>query len=118
MSLDLVCVLVFVAIGRSVHDHGLKLAGTASTAWPFLSGLAAGWIVIAATRRDFVSPAGGAVACISTVAIGMVLRVVSGQGTAFAFVLVALGFLGLAMFGWRLVVAGVGRMRSRNPLEA
>jgi hypothetical protein len=31
----------------------------------------------------------------------MVLRVVSGQGTAFAFIIVALAFLGLLMLGWR-----------------
>jgi hypothetical protein len=43
-------------------------------------------------------------AWLGTVAVGMVLRVVSGQGTAFAFVLVALGFLGLFLLGWRLVV--------------
>nr|WP_279472852.1 DUF3054 family protein [Actinomadura darangshiensis] len=34
-------------------------------------------------------------------ALGMVLRVVSGQGTAFAFVVVASVFLGLTLLGWR-----------------
>ena len=33
----------------------------------------------------------------------MVFRVVSGQGTAFAFILVALAFLGLFLLGWRLL---------------
>jgi DUF3054 family protein len=116
--LDLVCVLVFVAIGRTVHDHGLKLAGIASTAWPFLSGLAVGWAVVVATRRGATSFAGGTLVCISTVAVGMVFRVVSGQGTAFAFVLVALGFLGLGMVGWRVVAAGFRRMRASHPIEA
>jgi Protein of unknown function (DUF3054) len=32
----------------------------------------------------------------------MVLRVVSGQGTALAFIIVALAFLGLFLLGWRL----------------
>jgi len=118
MSLDLICVLVFVAIGRSVHDHGLRAAGIASTAWPFLSGLAVGWTVVAVTRRGFVSLAGGALVCISTVAIGMLLRVVSGQGTAFAFVVVALGFLGLAMLGWRLFAAGFRHLRTRDRIRA
>jgi hypothetical protein len=35
----------------------------------------------------------------------MVLRAVSGQGTAVAFVFVALAFLGLFMLGWRVVAA-------------
>jgi hypothetical protein len=47
-------------------------------------------------------PAGvGAWLC--TVAFGMVLRVVSGQGTALSFIIVALAFLGLFLLGWRLL---------------
>ena len=107
LPLDLVCVLVFVAIGRSVHDHGVNVGGITSTAWPFLSGLAIGWGAVAARRLRGPSLCSGAFVCISTVAVGMVLRVVSGQGTAFAFVLVALGFLGLTMLGWRIVAAGI-----------
>jgi hypothetical protein len=41
----------------------------------------------------------------------MALRVVAGQGTALAFVLVALCFLGASMCGWRLVARLV---RSRS----
>ncbi|WP_375539031.1 DUF3054 family protein [Actinomadura sp. J1-007] len=33
----------------------------------------------------------------------MGLRIVSGQGTAFAFVLVSLAFLGVTLLGWRVV---------------
>ena len=72
--LDLCCVLAFVIIGRASHAHGDSLSGIASTAWPFLAGL------------------------------GMALRVAAGQGTAVAFVLVALAFLGLFLLGWRLVL--------------
>jgi hypothetical protein len=48
-----------------------------------------------------------------------VLRVVAGQGTAVAFVLVALAFLGLFLLGWRVVAAivirGPGRRLRRSP---
>jgi hypothetical protein len=115
LALDLVCVLVFVAIGRSVHDHGLSAAGLASTAWPFASGLAIGWAAVAALKRPGQSLGAGVLVCVVTVAIGMALRVVSGQGTAVAFVGVALGFLGLTMLGWRLVLAGIRHLRSRTP---
>jgi hypothetical protein len=37
------------------------------------------------------------------VAGGQVLRVVAGQGTAAAFVIVSLLFLGLFLLGWRLL---------------
>jgi hypothetical protein len=33
----------------------------------------------------------------------MVLRVISSQGTALAFIFVALGFLGTAMLLWRVI---------------
>jgi Protein of unknown function (DUF3054) len=98
-----------------VHDHGVNFAGLASTAWPFASGLAVGWIAVTVLRNPGSSLGMGALVSISTVAIGMVLRVVSGQGTAVAFVFVALGFLGLTMLGWRLASANFRRLRSRRP---
>ena len=108
---DLAAVLLFVGIGRSVHDHGISLSGMASTAWPFLSGLAAGWIVLVARRSDVSSLRGGAAVWLLTVAVGMGLRMVAGQGIAAAFVVVALIFLGATMLGGRLVVA---RLRRRD----
>ena len=60
--LDVCCVLVFVAIGRASHTKGEALAGIASTSWPFLCGLAAGWAASRAWRRPLaLRPAGLAV---------------------------------------------------------
>ena len=101
--LDLCCVRAFVAIGRASHSEGDALAGLARTAWPFLAGLAIGWLVTRAWRRPGALVPTGVDVWISTVALGMVLRVVSGQGTAAAFVAVALVFLGLFLLGWRLI---------------
>ena len=101
--LDLGCVLVFVVIGRASHTQGESLAGIASTSWPFATGLAAGWAVSRAWRRPLAVAPAGLAAWLGTVALGMVLRVVSGQGTAFAFIVVALAFLGLFLLGWRLL---------------
>ena len=39
---DACCVLAFVVIGRASHGDGETVAGIASTAWPFLAGLACG----------------------------------------------------------------------------
>jgi hypothetical protein len=114
--LDCCCVLVFVVIGRASHTQGESLAGIASTAWPFLAGLAGGWLAARTWRRPFVLWPGGVGAWLGTVAVGMALRVVAGQGTAFAFVVVALVFLGLFLLGWR-VLARVAARR-RWPAEA
>jgi hypothetical protein len=67
-----------------------------------------------------LSPAGLG-AWLGTAGLGMVLRVVAGQGTAVAFVGVALAFLGLFLLGWRLLarlvrrLPGPGRRRGRSP---
>jgi hypothetical protein len=111
MATDALAVLVFVAIGRAVHAHGLSVVGLVSTGWPFLSGLAAGWVTVAVRRRDGASLLDGGTVLVSTVGLGMILRVVAGQGTAVAFVFVTLGFLGVAMLGWRLALTG---LRSRR----
>jgi len=44
-----------------------------------------------------------------TVAVGQVLRMVAGQGTALAFIIVSLLFLGLFLLGWRLIAQLAGR---------
>ena len=109
VALDVGCVLVFVIIGRASHTKGESLAGVASTAWPFLAGLAGGWLVTAglAGRRAWRQPfrlwPAGVGAWLGAVVLGMVFRVVSGPGTAPAFVGVALAFLGLFLLGWRLL---------------
>jgi FtsH-binding integral membrane protein len=113
--LDCCCVLVFVVIGRASHTKGESLAGVASTAWPFLAGLAGGWIAARTWRRPLVLWPGGVGAWLGAVALGMVLRVVAGQGTAFAFVVVALVFLGLFLLGWRaLAPLASARMAARR----
>ncbi len=103
MLLDICCVLVFVIIGRASHAKGEALGGIASTAWPFLCGLVAGWALSRAWRAPVALAPAGVAAWLSAVALGMALRVIAGQGTAVAFVVVALAFLGLFLLGWRLL---------------
>ena len=102
--LDLCCVLAFVIIGRAHHDAagGESLSGIASTAWPFLAGLFGGWLGTRAWRRPLSLAPSGVGAWLGAAGLGMALRVAAGQGTAVAFVLVALAFLGLFLLGWRV----------------
>ena len=113
-ALDVAAVLVFVAIGRSSHEHGITLAGMAGTSWPFLAGLAAGWIVARAWRRPFEVAPTAVIVWVSCVAVGMALRVAAGQGTAVAFVAVALAFLALELLGWRVVARLGPRLPGRR----
>ncbi|MGH3167615.1 MAG: DUF3054 domain-containing protein [Trebonia sp.] len=100
--LDICCVLAFVIIGRAAHVKGETLPGIASTAWPFLAGLGIGWLASRAWRRPGALAPAGVSAWLCTVVFGMAARVAAGQGTAFAFILVALAFLGLFLLGWRI----------------
>jgi peptidoglycan/LPS O-acetylase OafA/YrhL len=117
--LDCFLVLTFVVIGRSNHAKGEAIGGIASTAWPFLVGLVVGWVAGRAWRRPAALAPAGVAAWLGTVVVGMVLRVVSGQGTAFAFIIVALVFLGLFMLGWRLANRfRPARLIARKPRSA
>lgn len=111
---DVVCVVAFVVIGRAEHDGSGGLSGFATTLWPFLVGAAAGWAIGRVWRRPEAVVPAGAVVWASTVAVGMLLRAVSGQGTALAFVIVSLIFLGATMLGWR----GVALLRARKVAAA
>lgn len=102
IALDALCVLVFALIGRSSHAEGLSVVGVLQTAWPFLLGLAVGTAIAAALRLGPRSAHWGVCAWVSTVAGGMLTRHLEHEGTAPAFVLVASGFVGLALLGWRL----------------
>jgi hypothetical protein len=109
---DLLSILIFVAIGRRTHDHGISIGGLVSTTWPFAVGLAVGWAALIRRHRSGGTFLDGVVVAVSTVAIGMVLRVVVGQGTAFAFIIVAIVFLSAIMLGWRLLVRRFFRPRN------
>ncbi len=115
---DLILVLAFVLIGRASHDEaavaGVNGAfGTLVTLWPFAVGLVAGWLVSRALRAPLAIVRSGIPIWIATVALGMLLRVVSHQGIAFSFVVVATVVLGVFLLGWRAIVALVRRTRRR-----
>ena len=108
----MLCVLAFVMIGRASHQAGESLAGVTSTAWPFLAGLAAGEAATRAWRRPAALVPTGVGVWLATVALGQLLRVVSGQGTDAAFIAVSAVFLGLFLIGWRLAAGLYPAVRS------
>jgi hypothetical protein len=111
---DIALVLVFVLIGRGAHDEAFTFAGMFETWWSFAAGLAIGWLVTVAWRRPLGILVPGVVIWVATVAIGMLLRVASGQGVQFAFVIVATVTLGIFLVGWRAIALLIVRLRSRR----
>jgi Protein of unknown function (DUF3054) len=104
LILDVAAVLAFVAIGRHTHHDGDALAGLWQTAWPFGAGLVIGLVAVRAWRAPLALVPTGLGAWLGAAGAGMVIRVLAGQGTAAAFIGVALAFLGLFLLGWRVVV--------------
>ncbi|HEU5419856.1 MAG TPA: DUF3054 domain-containing protein [Streptosporangiaceae bacterium] len=104
LVLDVCSVLAFVAIGRHTHQDGDSLAGLWHTAWPFLAGLAIGLAASRAWRRPLALVPAGLGAWLGAAGAGMAIRVLAGQGTAAAFIAVALGSLAVFVLGWRVVV--------------
>jgi Protein of unknown function (DUF3054) len=100
--LDCAGVLVFVVIGRHTHHDGDSLAGIWHTAWPFLLGLVVGLAAARAWRRPLAIAPAGVGAWLGAALAGMLIRVLAGQGTAAAFIVVTLAFLALFLLGWRV----------------
>ena len=100
--LDVVCILLFVMIGRRNHGESTDAAGTLRTALPFLIALTGAWVGARAWRAPR-SLATGVLLWVSTVVVGLgVRRFAFGDGTATPFVVVATLVIGLLLVGTRL----------------
>ena len=114
-ALDLVGVIVFVSIGVLNHDTGFTAENLGRALWPFLVGLAVGWLLILGLRRAHPatwSPqrlGSGVVCVVSVMVVGMLLRWASGQGTALAFVIVATASTAILLLGWRVAALAIAR---------
>jgi hypothetical protein len=102
---DIVCVIVFCAIGRRSHAEGLTVAGVAQTGWPFLTGAALGWLLIRGWRRPFTVIPTGVTVWVCTVVGGMLLRTVTSAGVSTSFVVVASVSTAVLLLGWRAAAA-------------
>ncbi|WP_430866891.1 DUF3054 domain-containing protein [Demequina aurantiaca] len=108
-ALDAGAILVFAVVGRATHEEGIlggNGLGLLGTLWPFLVGAAAGWALAKAWRKPCAWWPTGVIIWASAFGGGILLRLVSSQGVAVSFMIVAALFLAATLIGWR-VVAGV-----------
>jgi hypothetical protein len=111
---DAVCVLVFCALGRRSHAEGVTIAGVAETAWPFLTGAVTGWLASRAWRRPTALVPTGVVVWVATIAVGMLLRKLTGGGVAVSFIIVASTVTAVLLLGWRGVLAVLRRRQGER----
>ncbi|ORA34429.1 DUF3054 domain-containing protein [Mycobacterium aquaticum] len=112
---DLVAVVVFCTIGRRSHAEGITLPGVAETAWPFLVGTLAGWLVSRGWQRPTSLAPTGIAVWLSTVVVGMLLRKLTSAGVAGSFIVVASLVTAVLLLGWRAALAG---LRRRNRVQS
>lgn len=116
LAADAVLVTAFATVGRTTHGEDPVL-GLWTTAWPFLLALAVGWAVTRAWRAPTAPVRAGIPIAVVTVAGGMLLRALSGQGTAAPFIIVASVVILAALVGWRLIATTVIRRRSARQVS-
>ncbi|HWC22408.1 MAG TPA: DUF3054 domain-containing protein [Flexivirga sp.] len=110
LGLDALVILVFAGIGRASHHESNPAVDALQTAWPFLAGAAVGWLLVrSVSGRLPLQVRTGWPVWLCAVAVGMILRRLTGEGTAFPFIVVATIFLGVFLLGWRLA-AGIWQL--------
>jgi FtsH-binding integral membrane protein len=112
---DVVSVLLFALIGRASHDEGMTASGLLTTAWPFVVGVAGGWVGVFLARFAPLSYPAATMMLVKTLILGCVLRVIFTDGAVpLSFVIVAAVFLGAMFFGWRATARVLSSRSSRS----
>ncbi len=113
LLLDAIAVVVFCVIGRLSHAEGIfgDLPGLLGTIWPFLAAALLAHLAVMLWRARADGMLAGTLIWAVTVVIGLVLRALSGQGTAVPFMVVAALTLALFLLGWRGIRLLVRRTR-------
>ncbi len=104
LATDVACLIVFAAIGRRSHDEGLNVIGIAETAWPFVSGALAGWVLSLGWRRPYSLIPTGVAVWVCTIVLGMLLRKLTSAGVAPSFIVVASISTAVLLLGWRAAI--------------
>lgn len=107
LIVDLVLVVVFTIIGHYTHSNNLDPQGLWTTAWPFLVGLGVAWLLSAIWDKPISPLHTGTAVWAITVLVGLVLRALTGAGTAGAFIVVAASLNFLTLVGWRVVASAL-----------
>lgn len=107
LVVDAILVALFSVIGHYTHSQNLDPEGIWGTAWPFLAGLALAWILGAVWSAPLAPLRTGTGIWAMTVLLGMVIRALTGEGTAGSFIVVAATLNFVTLVGWRFIATAV-----------
>jgi hypothetical protein len=102
VTIDVLAVLVFSAVGRAIHHESFTWFGIGATAWPFLIGLALGWGTLITLRLHPRARSAAFFPITGTVLFGLLLRALAQESrTPVSFVVVAVVVVTVLLLGWR-----------------
>ena len=115
LGADALLVIVFSVLGTLSHNGALTIVNLARVAWPFLAGLVLAHLVLRAWRVEpwRLWPHGVFIVAI-TVVTAMLLRTLTGAGTALPFVLVSFAVNVLFLLGWRTIAGIIVRRKKAS----
>ncbi|MFZ3417506.1 DUF3054 domain-containing protein [Arthrobacter sp. 3Tela_A] len=113
LAADVVLIIVFAALGRDTHAHGVDPAGVLITASPFIAAALAAWALLRLWRRPAALWPHGVILWLVTAGGGLAVRALAGGGTAVSFQLVTFGVLGAFLLLPRLAASLVTRRHTR-----
>nr|WP_276087716.1 DUF3054 domain-containing protein [Brevibacterium sp. R8603A2] len=113
LVVDLVLVVLFTIVGYYTHAQNLDVDGIIGTAWPFVLGLLAAWLLNAVWAAPLAPLRTGVGVWATTVLLGLVVRALTGEGTAGPFVVVAASLNLVTLVGWRLIATAVAGRSGR-----
>lgn len=115
MTLDALCLAVFVLAGRQSHGLDSGAGWFLEVLWP----IALGWFAVAVAAGLYTASSRDdrrlAATVLVGVGLGLAIRAAAThRDTPVAFVLVAYGFIALTTVGWRLAGTAVPRLIERR----
>lgn len=102
--LDLILVAVFIAIGNLVFGGASDFDSHARIGAPFAAAILITVIFMTLWRVETDSLRGGVIVWAATFGLGMIFRILIGDGLDLWFTLMAAGVLALLLIGWRALL--------------
>ena len=102
--IDLILITLFSLVGHYTHSKNFIPAEIWDTAWPFIAALAVSWILNAIWADPILPLRTGVGVWGTTILIALVIRSLTGESNAPAFIVISSVLNFITLVGWRMIV--------------